>query len=196
MPALVAALIATSGDEAFIMFSMIPGYALLLMFIIFTIAVIAGFTVKVFMKTNELEPHEHPHYHEDKKECICFEKSTLWAQTKNMIWQRAVILSTGFIFLLMIIFVGDGHEHLQVLNNTNSEIHEHHEHHEHDMHEDIHDRSHLYQSEHENHDNEKSSHESDWGWERITFLIVTLLGLAIIISVPNYFLKEHYGGML
>ena len=46
--ALVAAMIATSGDEAFIMFGMIPGKALLIMGIIFLASLGTGFVLHLF----------------------------------------------------------------------------------------------------------------------------------------------------
>ena len=193
LPALVAALIATSGDEAFIMFSMIPGKALWLMIFIFIIAILSGFILRIFMKEKPLEPHEHPHFHENKVECICFEPRTLWQQIRHMVWQRAVILIAGFSFLLMIIFLGGGHEHLQVTQNVKAEIHEnnslheHHESHEHDKH--------IEYSEPEEHSIHNGHKEhAGWGWERITFLIITIIGLAISISVPDHFLKDHLWG--
>jgi hypothetical protein len=56
--ALIAMMIASSGDEAFVMLAMIPKEALLLMVILFVIAVLAGLLVDRFTK-----PHAH-HHHE------------------------------------------------------------------------------------------------------------------------------------
>ncbi len=51
--ALVTAMIATSGDEAFVMFSLIPEYALVLNAIIFFIAVAVGLFLMYFGKRFE-----------------------------------------------------------------------------------------------------------------------------------------------
>ena len=48
--ALVTAMIATSGDEAFVMFAMFPGDAALITAIIFAIGIIAGYLTDKFYK--------------------------------------------------------------------------------------------------------------------------------------------------
>ena len=48
--ALVTAMIATSGDEAFFMFSIIPDTAIIINIVIFVIAIITGFLVNIFLK--------------------------------------------------------------------------------------------------------------------------------------------------
>ena len=55
--ALIAMMIASSGDEAFVMLAMIPREALLLMVVLFVVAVLAGLSVDRFSKP-------HPHHHE------------------------------------------------------------------------------------------------------------------------------------
>lgn len=55
--ALIAMMIASSGDEAFVLLAMIPREALLLMVILFVVAVLAGLLVDRFSKP-------HPHHHE------------------------------------------------------------------------------------------------------------------------------------
>ena len=55
--ALIAMMIASSGDEAFVMLAMIPREALLLMMVLFVVAVLAGLLVDRFSKP-------HPHHHE------------------------------------------------------------------------------------------------------------------------------------
>ena len=56
--ALVAMMIASSGDEAFVMLAMIPKQALLLMGILFVIAVAVGWLVDRFSKPNVKAQHE------------------------------------------------------------------------------------------------------------------------------------------
>lgn len=149
LAALVAALIATSGDEAFIMFSMIPDKALIITGILFIVAVGAGFLLKLLkLDINYSGENMHIHLHKEVSECVCFDSKTLPGQLKNMIWQRAVVLITGTVFLLFLAF---SHSH----------------------------------GAHKGHDH------SAWGWEKITFFIVTIIGLAITISVPDHFLKKH-----
>ena len=56
--ALVAMMIASSGDEAFVMLAMIPKQALLLMGILFVIAILTGWLVDRFSKPNVKAQHE------------------------------------------------------------------------------------------------------------------------------------------
>ncbi len=56
--ALVAMMIASSGDEAFVMLAMIPKQALLLMGILFVIAILMGWLVDRFSKPNVKAQHE------------------------------------------------------------------------------------------------------------------------------------------
>ena len=56
--ALVAMMIASSGDEAFVMLAMIPKQALLLMGILFVIAILTGWLVDKFSKPNVKAQHE------------------------------------------------------------------------------------------------------------------------------------------
>ena len=56
--ALVAMMIASSGDEAFVMLAMIPKQTLLLMGILFVIAILTGWLVDKFSKPNVKAQHE------------------------------------------------------------------------------------------------------------------------------------------
>ena len=53
--ALVTVMIATSGDEAFVMFSTMPEYAFKLTIIIFIISIIVGLIVNFFVKNKNIE---------------------------------------------------------------------------------------------------------------------------------------------
>ena len=56
--ALIAMMIASSGDEAFIMLAMIPEQALILFVILFVIAIAAGIIVDTFYKPKERDSHD------------------------------------------------------------------------------------------------------------------------------------------
>jgi len=77
--AIVTAMIATSGDEAFVMLAMFPQKALLLTAVIFGISILAGyvtdripFSVKFLSKFSESEFPLH-----DEDQCKCFQKNQL-----------------------------------------------------------------------------------------------------------------------
>jgi len=101
--ALAATMIATSGDEAFLMFSVIPKTALILNLVLFAIALLAGFLVNAFFKNRKVRyPDKHFDLHEDEPDCICFDKKLLWNQLRSISSLRIIILavlafSIGFI---------------------------------------------------------------------------------------------------
>lgn len=141
--ALMAALVATTGDEAFIMFSMIPGDALVLNLILIALSLLTGGVLylalrnKVYTKAADLPLDEHHHV----PECVGFSKERIIPQLRNITFTRALLVGFSTLFLLYIIF-SDTHSH-------------------------------------------------GWGWEKIMFLIVTLIGLFIVATVPDHFLHEH-----
>lgn len=100
--AIVAAMIATSGDESFVMFATFPGKALLITGLLLVIGLIAGILTDRFfthsaiyqkIKLNELPIHEEEY-------CKCFRKNRVWNQLKNCTLQRALLV------IILLFFVG------------------------------------------------------------------------------------------
>ena len=141
--ALVTVMIATSGDEAFIMLSMMPKEALFLNVIILTIAILTGWIIhisigdKTFMKL----PVNHLTYHTEHSHCNCFVPKELVPQLKSISFTRALLISAGVVFLVLLL---NG----ELVSDT-------------------------------------------WDWVRVTFLIVTLIGLFIVSTTPDHFLTDH-----
>jgi hypothetical protein len=102
---LVATMIATSGDEAFAMFSLFPEKALLLNLIIFVIALASGVLIDRFFKRNLLgKSHKnHMHIHE-VPECAGFNLKTSWNQVRHMRPTRALML-VSILFFVTFIFM-------------------------------------------------------------------------------------------
>ncbi len=105
--AVAAAMIATTGDEAFVMFSLFPKTALGLMAILFVMGLILGPVVDWLMKNRAISislQHELP-IHEDSR-CRCL---PTWRQVKeNLIWElispyRAVLIGTLTLFLFLLL---------------------------------------------------------------------------------------------
>ena len=98
--ALVTAMIATSGDEAFIMFSMFPLKALLLTLILFVIGITVGiFTDKILPEDflfKKISLNKFPIHEEER--CNCFIKSEIINQLKHCSFQRALLIG-GLLFL-------------------------------------------------------------------------------------------------
>ena len=103
--ALVAAMIATSGDEAFVMFAMLPLQALWVSAILLIVALFAGWlTDKVFVNQDRfLERENHALELHQEEICHCFAPENILPQLKHMTLYRAllIILIGGFILLLV-----------------------------------------------------------------------------------------------
>jgi hypothetical protein len=109
--ALVAMMIASSGDEAFIMLAMIPETALILIPSLFVVAITAGIVVNRFVKKEEA-PFSEEHYikHEDccgthKKDPNPVFGSSIIHNLTHISRQRALIL-TGIVLFMGAILAG------------------------------------------------------------------------------------------
>ncbi|MBU0487059.1 MAG: putative manganese transporter [Bacteroidetes bacterium] len=141
--ALVTVMIATVGDEAFVMFSMIPDKALLITLLLLGIALVSGTVILLIMKNRSFMVLKHNHltYHDDHPECVTSNWAEIKGQFRNISFSRALMLGGAILVLIFMILGEIGPE--------------------------------------------------GWDWERITFLIVTVIGLLIIVTVPDHFLVEH-----
>lgn len=112
--ALATALIATSGDEAFFMFSIIPDKAFIIQLSIFIIAIVAGFIISIMVKkTNNVSSLQEKHLkiHNEESQCFCFSKQSIISNFKNLSLLRFCILATLTAALIFIIFSHGDHGH-------------------------------------------------------------------------------------
>jgi len=103
--AVVAAMIATAGDESFVMFAMIPGTALPLHGILFLLGIVSGaltdrilgrrLTTRLSCET-DFSVHEAEH-------CVCFPRGTILAQWKRCSAARGTLSMSLVLFLLAIV---------------------------------------------------------------------------------------------
>jgi hypothetical protein len=105
--ALVTAMIATSGDEAFVMFAMFPQKALLLTGIIFVVGILAGYLTDKFYKPQgilkDIANYVLPLHAEHQ--CKCFEKKKFW----NYLFHPSLYrLSIAVIILMLLLGVATG----------------------------------------------------------------------------------------
>jgi hypothetical protein len=98
---LVAVMIATSGDEAFVMFALFPGRAFLLNIILLIIAIITGWIVHLFNKNSRPVSSRGYIVHEHEK-CNCFVKSSIIPQLKKISFERAVLLLFIALFIVLL----------------------------------------------------------------------------------------------
>ncbi|RLD73806.1 MAG: hypothetical protein DRJ10_17455 [Bacteroidetes bacterium] len=141
--ALVTVMIATSGDEIFIMFAMMPDTTIKLVIIIFVIAVISGFIINFFTKKNYMSAQhkEHDKLKNDEAVCSCYKPSLIILQLKKISFPRSLMLIGVSLFITFLISGDIGPE--------------------------------------------------NWGWEKITFLIISSIGGFIVLTTTDHFLLEH-----
>ncbi len=171
--ALVTGMIATSGDEAFVMLGLIPDTAILLIIIIFIIAIVTGIIVSLFSSKKNIAANTKEHFeiHEHKDACRCYNSKDIVNHFKNITPYRAVLLF-GLLLFILGIFTGElGHKHNGELTNTATFEYQH---------------NHTY-DENTKHD----SHKKEWDWISITFVVVSITALFIIATVPDHFLEHH-----
>ncbi len=99
--ALVTTMIATSGDEAYVMFSMFPVKALVLNAFLFLIAVGVGYLTDLLYKqqTKLLAGVEHQYELHEHEVCHCFVGKQILPQLRNLSFPRALLIGILSIFL-------------------------------------------------------------------------------------------------
>jgi hypothetical protein len=103
--AIVATMIATSGDEAYVMLSMFPSQAILLMAILAAIGFATGFITDKFYKKQGklLEKIAHPFQLHEEEFVDSHPKGNIINQLKKLTMERAVLISTLGLFLILIL---------------------------------------------------------------------------------------------
>jgi hypothetical protein len=100
LAALVTVMIATSGDESFVMFAMFPGKALLLNGILLAIAILAGWLVHIFIRNkNTGDPKGFKVHNQDY--CKSFSRDLIIPQLRSISFERALLLVSALIFITL-----------------------------------------------------------------------------------------------
>jgi len=108
--ALLAALIATFGDEAYILFSLDPVPALFLGIILFFIAIVFGFIIDLFFKQETLKKNIEPNFVIHKEENKIIEANFL-KKLKNISFTRTLLIFGIIVYLIAILTGSLGHTH-------------------------------------------------------------------------------------
>lgn len=103
--ALVTTMIATSGDEAFLMFSMFPLKALWITAALFLIGIIAGYITDLlpFSKNFSLQETDHGLEIHDTESCKCFPRKEVFSQLRHPSFPRALLMGILGLFLLFLV---------------------------------------------------------------------------------------------
>jgi hypothetical protein len=103
LASVVTAMIATSGDESFLMFALFPGKALLLHALLLIIALSAGWIVHLFTR-QQIPVPSHGFIVHIKDQCHCFIRSSIIPQWKAMSFERATLILADVLFMLLLSF--------------------------------------------------------------------------------------------
>jgi hypothetical protein len=179
--ALITAMIATSGDEAFVMIALIPGQALILVPSLMALGIAAGLltdslSVKVkFLERIHCDGLQVHTGHEGNY----FPRGRILDQWRRCIPARG-ILAVVLVLLLLAVSTGQFSHHVHVLKPGLPAATEKVMPGEAGGHADI------------DHDHGESGEDrGGWGWIPTTLFITSLLALFIVVTVPDHFLDEH-----
>lgn len=195
---LIAMMIASSGDEAFILMALIPKTAVILFVTLFVIGIVAGIVVDKFHKREEA-PFDAEHYvlHEN---CCGNEKEsgdkvfggTLKGNLKKISRERLLIMGGIAIFIVAVVMgllehdhaahsaVESGHDHAVVAESESDHIHSK---------ECIHDEKTVVMEE-DNHNHANFDIFSE-RWINLIFAGISLLTLILTAKANEHFIKEH-----
>ena len=172
--ALVAMMIASSGDEAFVMLTLIPKDALILFAVLFVIAITSGLLINFLARLGKGEKRIKTACEENfevhlEDEGLFFEKPHFSiANLKHFSWRKIVLLLGLALFIVSLALGVLGHDHheaTQIINDTTSLEY---------AHEHSHGISLL-----------------DEYWINLLFAILSLGILAVIAVSGDHFIKEH-----
>jgi hypothetical protein len=100
--ALVATMIATSGDEAYVMLSLFPGKTIILTIILIVVALIIGYLTDAFAKNPQmlLDKMDHQFEIHEHEVCDCLNKNVIIEQLKKLSLERGALLIMLSAFMI------------------------------------------------------------------------------------------------
>ena len=207
--ALVAMMIASSGDESFIMLAMIPEKALMLFAILFVIAIVVGIIVdKIYDRKHVKECHKHHHedcgvqtdcegfelhehaceHEHESEECpntvISSEAKGRVEKSRHLTWKRICMFIGLAIFIAALATGRLGHDHAAHAG------HDHAAHSEHSHAAHVHTEACAC----ENHHEVAPSHSIDLlseDWMNVLFAGLSVIILFVLIFASDHFVEEH-----
>lgn len=102
---LVTVMIATAGDEAFVMLAMIPKTGLIIIGITFVIGVVTGFAILAYEKKRPLffPVRGHLEIHKGFEGCRCLDFSTVVRQFKKITPERGLMLIAFLVYFVFLL---------------------------------------------------------------------------------------------
>ncbi len=170
--AVVAAMIATSGDEAFIMLSLIPKEAAVIMATTFITAVIAGYLVHIITSKKNITNKKEKEITTDENKITILKTTnynTIKTQLKHISLQKILILFGIILFSISVLAGGLEHKHLHIENNSPQTTKQ------------------IHNTEH------KTEYEQAerYNWENYFFILISISGFIIVLISSEHFIKKH-----
>lgn len=208
--ALIAMMIASSGDEAFVMLAMIPDKALLIFAILFVVAILAGLLTdlihdKVHKRHCHQEDHsecgaqtkchdgftvcesecagDHPeHASTEDRQPVCHQKDRKDQHGRRFTWKRTALFIGLAIFIAALSTGQLGHDHSTHVHDSHAHQHEHEEctHAEH------------VTCQHEHNDPSTTINLLDEQWMNVLFAGLSVIVLVVLIFASDHFIEEHF----
>lgn len=190
--ALVAMMIASSGDEAFVMLAMIPEKALIIFAVLFIVAIIAGIlTDLIYDKVHKRHCHQDDHSKcGAKTNChdgftVCDTESadtyhdhqTQGSKSRHFTWKRFAMFIGLAVFIAALSTGQLGHDH-------GTHTHDTHTHHHHDG------CSHVA-CQHEEEEVSPTINLLDEQWMNVLFAGLSVIVLVVLIFASDHFIEEH-----
>ena len=171
--ALVAMMIASSGDEAFVMLAMIPQQALILFAILFIIAIITGVSIDaIHDRIHSRNCHKHDHSDCGvKTECTDgYHEAHENSGKRHYGWKRMLMFVGLAVFIAALASGQFGHDHA-----AHSHEQEHHHEHIHDNH----------------HEDEHGIDLLSEDWMNVLFAGLSVIVLFVLLFASDNFVEEH-----
>ena len=181
--ALVAMMIASSGDAAFVMLAMIPEQAQILFAVLFVVAVIVGVITDIIYDRRHAR-HCDRHEHEGcGVETDCHDGYVVHGSSsghkRHYGWKRILMFAGLAIFIAALATGHLGHDH---------GTHEGHEHHV--SHMEITEHSHVHEMAEAEHDGFHIDLLSE-DWMNVLFAGLSVIVLFVLLLASDHFVEEH-----
>ena len=193
--ALIAMMIASSGDEAFIMLAMIPDQALIIFAVLFVVAIIAGvLTDLIYDRVHKRHCHHHDHSecgadtdchdgyttcHPEHSTCHPERSEGSPSPRRHFTWKRLTLFIGLAIFIAALATGQLGHDH-----SAHAAPHETHVHHHDGC---CHPEHSTCNPEH----SKGSINLLDEQWMNVLFAGLSVIVLFVLLFASDHFIEEH-----
>lgn len=194
--ALMAAMIATAGDEAYFMLALMPEKALLLFSIMAALAIITGFLTDKFLKIKNYAADKEFSFDIHDHDCCEKPQSNFSIKNFNFGTKRILIISIilAVVTLTLTGIIGHTHSDKLIFSLPTADGNQKVEMSDIQQSDNVHEHDALNQD-HENcsHDDNESEHNHEHGfdWVKFTILISSFFALIVLVFTNNHFINTH-----